>query len=222
VTSGPLPLTSHLDGEIRHGRHHMQVRVYYEDTDFCGTVCYDNTEQLGQSCFLGPMDDRMGDENNVSFENVPNMRKPHLDGEIRDGDHHMQVRVYYEDTDFSGLVYHANYLRFMERARTNYLRLLGTDHRSLFEETEIEAPGFAFVVRHMEIDFFKPAHMDDVLEIITAPQEVKGASITLLQRCRRGADLLVEARVRVAFVSGGKAQRIPKSLRLAMAHGLPG
>ena len=139
-----------------------------------------------------------------------------IDGEIRDGRHHMQVRVYYEDTDFSKLVYHANYLRFMERGRTNYLRLLGTDHRALFEETQDEAPGFAFVVRSMTIDFFKPAHMDDVLDIVTTPIEVKGASITLLQHCRRRDDLLVEARVRVAFVSGGKAQRIPKPLRLAM------
>ena len=139
-----------------------------------------------------------------------------IDGEIRDGRHHMQVRVYYEDTDFSTLVYHANYLRFMERGRTNYLRLLGTDHRALFEETQDEAPGFAFVVRSMTIEFLKPAHMDDVLDIVTTPIEVKGASITLLQHCRRRDDLLVEARVRVAFVSGGKAQRIPKPLRLAM------
>jgi acyl-CoA thioester hydrolase len=141
---------------------------------------------------------------------------PHIDGEIRDGGHHMQVRVYYEDTDFSGVVYHANYSRFMERGRTNYLRLLGSDHRALFEETLDEAPSFAFVVRSMAIDFFKPAFMDDVLDIVTTPNEVKGASITLLQQCRRGNDLLVEARVRVAFVSGGKAQRIPKALRLAM------
>jgi len=118
------------------------------------------------------------------------------------------------------LVYHANYLRFMERGRTNYLRLLGADHRALFEETQSEAPGFSFVVRSMQIDFFKPAFMDDVLDVVTTPIEVKGASITLLQQCRRGDDLLVEARVRVAFVSGGKAQRIPKPLRVAMAHGL--
>ena len=144
------------------------------------------------------------------------MTKPHLDGEIRDGGHCMEVRVYYEDTDFSNFVYHTNYLRFMERGRTNYLRLLGADHRALFEETRNEAPGFAFVVRSMTIDFLKPAYMDDVLEIVTTPIEVKGASISLLQQCRRGAELLVEARVRVAFVSGGKAQRIPKSLRLAM------
>jgi acyl-CoA thioester hydrolase len=144
---------------------------------------------------------------------------PHIDGEIRAGRHHMQVRVYYEDTDFSGVTYHANYLRFMERGRTNYLRLLGADHRSLFEETQNEAPGFAFVVRSMKIDFFKPAVMDDVLDIVTIPEDVKGASITLLQQCRRRDDLLVEARVRVAFVSGGKAQRIPKPLRLAMECG---
>ena len=76
----------------------------------------------------------------------------------------MPVRVYYEDTDFSGAVYHASYLRFMERGRTNYLRLLGADQRALFEETEREAPGFAFVVRTMQIEFLKPARMDDVLD----------------------------------------------------------
>jgi acyl-CoA thioester hydrolase len=141
---------------------------------------------------------------------------PHLDGVIGDGRHIMQVRVFFEDTDFSKVVYHANYLRFMERGRSNFLRLLGADHRALFEETRNEAPGFAFVVRSMSIDYFKPAFMDDVLDIITIPQDIKGASITLLQQCRRGADLLVEAEVRVAFVSGGKAQRIPTALRIAM------
>jgi acyl-CoA thioester hydrolase len=105
----------------------------------------------------------------------------------------------------------------MERGRTNYLRLLGTNHRALFEQTSSQAPGFAFVVRSMAIDYLKPAFMDDVLDIITIPEDVKGASIILLQQCRRGDVLLVEARVRVAFVSGGKAQRIPKPLRLAMA-----
>lgn len=143
----------------------------------------------------------------------------HLDGEIRDGRHHMQVRVYFEDTDAGRIVYHANYLRFMERGRTNFLRLLGTHQRGLIEETQDEAPGFAFVVRSMQIDFFKPAFLDDALDIITTTQEVKGASIALLQQCKRGDDLLVEASVRVAFISGGKAQRIPKALRLAMGAG---
>jgi acyl-CoA thioester hydrolase len=143
----------------------------------------------------------------------------HLDGEIRDGRHHMQVRVYFEDTDCGRIVYHANYLRFMERGRTNYLRLLGTNQRALIEEAQDEAPGFAFVVRSMTIDFFKPAFLDDVLDIVTISEEVKGASITLLQQCKLGDDLLVEAHVRVAFISNGKAQRIPKSLRLAMETG---
>ena len=138
-----------------------------------------------------------------------------LDGEIRDGKHHQLVRVYYEDTDFSGIVYHANYLRFMERGRTNFLRLLGADQRGLFEETEREAPGFAFVVRAMTLDFLAAARMDDVLTITTTPAEVKGASITLAQTVTRGDDVLIEAQVRVAFVSGGKAQRIPKALRTA-------
>ena len=139
-----------------------------------------------------------------------------LDGEIQNGRHVQQVRVYYEDTDFSGVVYHASYLRFMERGRTNYLRLIGADHRALFEAAEKEAPGFAFVVRHMDIDFRKPARMDDVLEIVTAPSEVKGASVTLHQQVMRGEDLLVEAQVQVAFVSGGRARPIPKPLRIAM------
>jgi acyl-CoA thioester hydrolase len=139
-----------------------------------------------------------------------------LDGEIRGGRHVMAVRVYYEDTDFSGAVYHASYLRFMERGRTNYLRLLGADQRALFEATEKEAPGFAFVVRSMRIEFLKSARMDDLLDVVTQTEEVKGASITLHQKVMRGADILVEAHVRVAFVSGGRARPIPKPLRVAM------
>jgi acyl-CoA thioester hydrolase len=139
-----------------------------------------------------------------------------LDGVIRDGRHHMQVRVYYEDTDFSGIVYHANYLRFMERGRTNYLRLLGADQRALFAEAESEAPGFAFVVRSMQIEFLKPARMDDLLDVVTRPVEVKGASILLAQEVLRGDDILIEAKVRVAFISAGRARPIPKPLRVAM------
>src|SRR6516162_7598390 len=120
-----------------------------------------------------------------------------LDGEIIDGRHIQHVRVYYEDTDFSGIVYHANYLRFMERGRTNYLRLLGADHAALF------AQGLAFVVRSMRIEFLKPARMDDVLTIVTAPHEVRGASILLRQEVLRGGEVLIEAEVRVACVSGG-------------------
>jgi acyl-CoA thioester hydrolase len=94
--------------------------------------------------------------------------------------------------------------------------MIGADHRALFEETEKEAPGFAFVVRSMTLDFFKPARMDDVLEIVTEPEVVKGASTTVRQRVMRGDELLVEAHVRVAFISGGRARPIPKPLRIAM------
>ena len=128
-----------------------------------------------------------------------------LDGEMRDGRHVMAVRVYYEDTDFTGIVYHAN-----------YLRLIGADHRALYEQALAEAPGFAFVVRSMTVDFLKPARMDDVLVITSFPEVVKGASLTMLQKVTRGEELLVEAHVRVAFVCGGRARPIPKSLRLAM------
>jgi acyl-CoA thioester hydrolase len=144
---------------------------------------------------------------------------PHLDGVIHDGRHIMTVRVYYEDTDFSGIVYHANYLRFMERGRTNHLRLLGAGHRALFVQAEEEAPGFAFVVRSMRIEFLKSARMDDVLDVVTVPQEVKGASITLHQEILRAGELLVQADVRVAFVSDGRARPIPRALRLAMRDG---
>ena len=143
-----------------------------------------------------------------------------IDGVIRDGRHLFTVRVYYEDTDFTGIVYHANYLRYMERGRTNSLRLIGDDHRALFEAAAEEAPGFAFVVRSMMLDYLKPARMDDILTVVTEPEEVKGASITLRQRVMRDDVLLVGASVRVAFISGGRARPIPKPLRIAMQAGL--
>ena len=152
----------------------------------------------------------------VTKLNMTDPKRVPLDGEIRDGRHVLTVRVYYEDTDFTGIVYHASYLRFMERGRTNYLRMIGADHRALFEETAKEAPGFAFVVRSMNIDFLKPARMDDVLEVLTEPHDVKGASAMVRQRVMRGDELLVEAHVRVAFISGGRARPIPKPLRIAM------
>src|ERR1700738_5391822 len=136
----------------------------------------------------------------IGFRGESKMTSLPPDGEIRAGRHVLTVRVYYEDTDFTGIVYHASYLRFMERGRTNYLRMIGADHRALFEETAKEAPGFAFVVRSMNIEFLKPARMDDVLDIITEPEEVKGASTTERQRVMRGDGLLVEARARAESV----------------------
>jgi acyl-CoA thioester hydrolase len=146
----------------------------------------------------------------------PSVTTAHLDGVMIHGRHHMQVRVFYEDTDFSGIVYHANYLRFMERGRTNHLRLMGAEQHALFAEAQAETPGFAFVVRSMQIDFLKPARMDDVLDVVTWPVAIKGASITLGQEVRRGEDVLVKAQVRVAFISEGRAQPIPKALRVLL------
>src|SRR5262245_34837531 len=139
-----------------------------------------------------------------------------LDGELRDGGDVMSVRVFYQDTDFSVSVYRPTCRRFIDQRRTNHLRLPGARHRALFEEASAEAPGFAFVVRSMQIEFLKPARMDDVLEVVTAPEEVKAASITLKQQILRADDLLVEAHVRVAFVCGGGARPIPHALRTAM------
>jgi len=144
------------------------------------------------------------------------MTGPTLDGDIIDGHHLMQVRVYYEDTDFSGVVYHASYLRFMERGRSNYMRLTEAAHRTLFEQARQEAPGFAFVVGKMNIEFRKPAYMDDVLAVVTTSQQVKGASVMLNQKVVRGEDVLVEAQVQVAFIAGGRARPMPQPLRAAL------
>jgi len=122
----------------------------------------------------------------------------------------MQVRIYFEDTDAGRIVYHANYLRFMERGRTNFLRVLGTDQGALLDG----ASDFAFVVRSMQIEFHKPAFLDDVLEIVTRPGASQGRVAHLDQRCQRGRRPCAEARVRVAFVSARKAQRIPRALRV--------
>ncbi len=139
-----------------------------------------------------------------------------LDGEMRDGSHRMSLRVYYEDTDFTGIVYHANYLRFVERGRSNYLRLIGADQRALFENGTEDRSRYAFVVRSMQLDFYRSARMDDVLEVVTRPLEVKGASITLGQQVVRGGTVLFAARVKIAFVSDGRPRPIPKDIRTAM------
>jgi acyl-CoA thioester hydrolase len=126
--------------------------------------------------------------------------------------HRLPIRVYYEDTDFSGVVYHASYLRFMERGRTELIRDLGIDQRELFDgETAL-----AFAVRSMKIEFLKPAVMDDLLTVETAPVDMKGASMTVSQRVLRGEEALVTAEVKVVCIGGGRARRIPDGLRLKL------
>ncbi|MGL4494265.1 MAG: tol-pal system-associated acyl-CoA thioesterase [Beijerinckiaceae bacterium] len=117
--------------------------------------------------------------------------------------------MYYEDTDFSGVVYHASYLRFMERGRTELLRERGQDQGAMHEAMQ----GLAFVVRRMTIDFARPARMDDMITVITTPREIKGASMTLDQAVMRGDETLVTAQVQVACVRHGRAIRIPDGLR---------
>jgi acyl-CoA thioester hydrolase len=123
--------------------------------------------------------------------------------------HRLHLRVYYEDTDFSGVVYHASYLRFMERGRTELIRALGVEQRELFDGDV----ALAFAVRRMGIDFLKPALMDDQLIIETQPTTVHGASMEVMQRVLRGEEVLVTAQVKVACVGGGRARRIPDGLR---------
>ncbi|HEU6441612.1 MAG TPA: tol-pal system-associated acyl-CoA thioesterase [Microvirga sp.] len=137
---------------------------------------------------------------------------PHLSGRM-DGDAHiLPVRVYYEDTDFSARVYHASYLRFLERGRTELLRAVEVAQSNLHAEMD----GLAFVVRRMTIDFLGAALMDDVLTVVTRPKEMRGASMTLSQEVRRGDEVLVASDVMVACVRGGRAVRIPDELRAAL------
>lgn len=122
----------------------------------------------------------------------------------------MLIRVYYEDTDAAGVVYHSNYLNFMERARTEYFRELGCS------VAELAAEGAIFPVVRMRIDFKSPAYHDDLLELTTQPVRIGGSSFELQQRIVRHSDgkLLVDASVTLACVTPHlKARRIPAEVR---------
>jgi acyl-CoA thioester hydrolase len=147
----------------------------------------------------------------VDFDRQMGLRP--AEGTIVAGRHLLPMRVYYEDTDFSGVVYHASYLRFLERGRTEFLRAAGVDQSTLHAEGE----GLIFAVRRMIIDFLKPARMDDVLLIETHTADVRGASLTIAQRIRRGEEVLVTADVRVAAVLGGRPARLPDHLRAILS-----
>jgi acyl-CoA thioester hydrolase len=115
-----------------------------------------------------------------------------------------QVRVFYEDTDFSGYVYHANYLKYCERARSDYLRVIGVDQNAMFAE------GNAFVVRHMDCEFLRPAKFEDILDVETHLTEMSGARFELAQLVKRGAEEIFSAKVTVAIIGpSGRPQRIP-------------
>ena len=125
--------------------------------------------------------------------------------------HALTVRVYWEDTDASGLVYHAAHIRFMERGRTELLRTLGLVQRDLLESPT--SPPIFFVVRKMDVEFERPGRMDDLLTVETAVTAIGGASVDLDQRVLRDGELLVKARVKVVCVEDGRARRLPALAR---------
>jgi len=134
------------------------------------------------------------------------------DKSITSKPHLFSIRVYYEDTDFSGIVYHANYLRFIERARTEMLRNVD------LHQAEIHAGAqMFFVVARMNIEFLKPARMDDLITVETRIERITAATLDLDQRVTKGDALLFTARVLVAAVSGGRACRIPREIREKLA-----
>jgi acyl-CoA thioester hydrolase len=140
---------------------------------------------------------------------------PDLAGRIEGETHVLPVRVYFEDTDCGGVVYHANFLKFCERGRSDFIRLLGIDHQSLANPDQGEPA--VFVVRRIEIDYLKPGRMDDVLEVVTSCAEIGNASLVLAQEVRREGALLARAKVSVVLVSrSGKPQRIGTVVRDAL------
>lgn len=137
-------------------------------------------------------------------------------------EHEHRLRVYYEDTDLGGVVYYANYLKFFERARSEYLRALGIDQKILFERD-----GLGFVVRRCVIDYRAPARFDDELVVRTSVSALSGASVTLAQRCARadeaGSDvLLTEGDVVVVLIDrAGRPQKLSGDLRARLDAGAP-
>ena len=137
---------------------------------------------------------------------------PDIAGRIRNGIHRMPVRIYYEDTDAGGIVYHARYAVFCERARSDCLRLLGV--------RQSELPDLHFVVRRMTCDFLRPARLDDLLEVETRFLELGGARVEIGQQVMLNGNTCFRAHVTVALVDGrGRPRRLPEdlagSLRLA-------
>lgn len=127
------------------------------------------------------------------------------------------VRVYYEDTDFSGVVYHAAYLKFFERARTEALRACGIDHSALLARPE----PIVFAVRQMTIDWLAPARIDDQLDVITTFKDVRGARMFLDQEIDRDTTRLARARVEAAVMTlAGRPRRLPAELKALINPGL--
>ena len=127
--------------------------------------------------------------------------------------HHYPVRVFYEDTDFSGVVYYANYLRFLERARSSFFRMSGIGHRELLERD----PPLAFVIRRIEVEYKRPARIDDALVVRTAYDTYKGARLVVSQSVWRGEELLLTADSEAACIDlSGRPRRAPPEVMAAL------
>ncbi|WP_421857378.1 tol-pal system-associated acyl-CoA thioesterase [Oricola sp.] len=132
-----------------------------------------------------------------------------LSGSLTGSGHELQARVYYADTDFSGAVYHARYLEFLERGRSDFLRLLGVHHTELEKGQTGET--VYWVVRRMEIGFHAAARIDDVLTVRTGVAEIGGARIRMAQEIMRGDERLIDARVEAALINAvGRPRRFPR------------
>lgn len=139
-----------------------------------------------------------------------------LAGRIEGGVHLLTARVYYADTDFSGVVYHARYLEFLERGRSDFLRLHDIHHTELAARPNDEA--LVWIVRRMEIDFRGPARIDDVLTVETAIAEISGARVRMTQRILRDGNVLIDAVVHAAIIGrDGRPRRLPKAWQEAFA-----
>jgi len=135
---------------------------------------------------------------------------PDLAGRLNGQIHELAVRVYYEDTDFTGIVYHGSYVRFFERGRSDLMRLAGIRHADL-RDGETDGPRLAFAVRRLNLDFQKTATIDDELVVRTKVRAYRGARIQLDQSIWRGEDRLVGADVEVAVITpSGRPSRLPK------------
>ena len=127
--------------------------------------------------------------------------------------YHWPIRIYYEDTDSGGVVYHSNYLKFMERARTEWLRHFKIDQKSLRDNFDL-----MFVVHQIDIKFIRPAIFNDEIEVHTKLEKLGSVKIELNQKIFRSSDLLIESRVGVASVNSStmKPMRIPNDIKLLM------
>jgi acyl-CoA thioester hydrolase len=130
-----------------------------------------------------------------------------LSGWLTEEGHAYRARIYYADTDFSGFVYHARYLEFLERGRSDYLRLAGINHTELAASQD----PMVWVVRKMEINFIAPARMDDIVTVKTVTEDISGARILMAQTMLRDGARLISAKVEAAIVtSEGRPRRFPK------------